>query len=127
MAKRFGFSAAARSLQYIRDEAAVMYLCSTAPASYSAASTQPQMIVSANVSAADLVLASASTGAQLTVAAKNSQTAEGSGTATHVAVVSVSGSRLLYITNVSSQVVASGNTVNIGSWVITVLASANNA
>lgn len=127
MAKRFGFSAAARSLQYIRDESSVIYLSSTAPSSFSAAATQPQMIVSANISGADFTLASAATGAQLTVGAKNSITAEGSGTATHAILVSTSGSRLLYLTNVSAQVVASGNTVNIGSWVITLLASANNA
>jgi hypothetical protein len=117
MAKRYGYSAAAASLAYVRDNATVCYVCTTAPASYSAAANQPQMIVSANVSAADLTIASGGTGPVLTVGAKNSQTIESSGSAT----------RLLFVTNVSSQVLASGNTVNIGSWTITQLQSANNA
>jgi hypothetical protein len=127
MAKRYGYSAAAASLAYVRDNATVCYVCTTAPASYSAAANQPQMIVSANVSAADLTIASGGTGPVLTVGAKNSQTIESSGSATHLALVSTSGTRVLFVTNVSSQVLASGNTVNIGSWTITQLQSANNA
>lgn len=127
MAKKFGFSAAAASLTYIRDNSNVMYICASAPQSYSAAANQPNMIVSANVSAADLVVASGASGPTLTIGAKNSQTIEGSGSGTHVALVSTSATRLNYVTNCSAQVLASGNTVNLGSWVITQLASANNS
>jgi hypothetical protein len=127
MAKRYGYSAAAASLAYVRDNASVVYVCTTAPASFSAASNQPQMIVSANVSSADLTIASGGTGPVLTIGAKNSQTIESSGSATHLAIARTSGSTLLFVTNVSSQVLASGNTVNIGSWTITQLQSANNA
>jgi hypothetical protein len=127
MAKRYGYSAAAASLAYIRDNAQVLYVCTTAPNAVSGASTQPQMIVSANVSAADFSIASGGTGPVLTVGAKNSQTIESSGSATHLALATTSGARILFVTNVSSQVLASGNTVNIGSWTITQLQSANNA
>jgi hypothetical protein len=127
MAKRYGYSAAAASLAYVRDNATVLYVCTTAPNTFSAASTQPQMIVSANVSSADITIASGGTGPVATIGAKNSQTIDSSGSATHLALVSTSGSRLLFVTNVSSQVLASGNTVNIGSWTITQLQSANNA
>lgn len=127
MSKKYGFSAAAASLAYIRDNATTIFVCSSAPQSYSAASNQPNMIVSAGASAADFVITSAATGALLTIAAKTGHTIDGSGTATHLAVVSVSGSRLLYVTNASSQVLSSGNTVTINSWTITNLASANNA
>jgi hypothetical protein len=127
MAKRFGHSAAAASLAYIRDNASVIFVCGTAAASYSAASTQPQMIVSANVSSADFTIASGATGPVLTVGAKSSQTVEGSGSASHIVVARVSGTTLLYVTNVSAQVLASGNTVTLNSWTITQLTSANNA
>ena len=127
MAKRYGYSAAAASLGYIRDNASVLYVCTTAPASFSAAANQPQMIVSANVSSADFSLASGGTGPVLTIGAKNSQLIDSSGSATHLALARTSGSTLLYVTNVSSQVLASGNTVNVGSWTITNLQSANNA
>lgn len=128
MVKRFGFSAAAASLAYVRDNSDVLFVCATAPASFSAASTQPQMIVSANVSGADFTITSAATGALLTVAAKNGQSIEGSGAATHIAFANASASRLNYVANISpSQVLASGNTVNIGSLTITQLACANNS
>lgn len=127
MAKKFGFSAAAASLGYIRDNANIIFLCGSAPQSYSAASNQPNMIVSANVSASDFTLASAATGAQLTLGAKSSQSVEGSGTATHMAIVQSSGSRLLYVCNGSAKVLASGDTVSTTSLVITLLASANNS
>jgi len=127
MSKKYGFSAAAASLAYIRDNANTIFVCTTAPQSYSAAANQPQMIVSAGASAADFVITSAATGALLTIASKTGQTIDGSGNATHLAVVSTSGSRLLYVTNVSAQVLSSGNTVTINSWTITNLASANNA
>ena len=127
MAKKFGFSAAAASLAYVRDNGDRMYICGSAPQSYSAASNQPNMIVSANMSGADYTIASAATGAQLTIGAKTSQTIEGSGTATHAAIVNVSASRLLYVVNVSSKVLASGDSVSTTSFTITVLASANNS
>lgn len=129
MAKYYGFSAARASLAYVRDNAERLYVCTTAPASYSAASNQPQMIVSANISAADFSIASGAgtTGPVMTVGAKNSQNIESSGSATHLAIVRASGSTILFVTNVSSQVLASGNTVNIGSWTITQLQSANNS
>ena len=127
MAKYYGYSAARASLAYVRDNAEKLMVCTTAPASYSAAVNQPQMIVSANVSAADFSIASGSTGPVMTIGAKNSQSIESSGSATHLALVSTSGTRMLFVTNVSSQVLASGNTVNIGSWTITQLQSANNA
>ena len=74
MAKRYGYSAAAASLAYVRDNVDRLYVCTTAPATYSAAANQPQMIVSANVSSADITIASGSTGPVATVGAKNSQT-----------------------------------------------------
>ena len=127
MVKRFGHSAAAAALGYIRDNSQVLRLTSTAPASYSAAANEPQLIVSANVSATDFTLASGASGPTLTLAAKSGQAIHGSGTATHAVLTKTSGTALLYVVNVSAQVLSSGNTVNTGALVITMLTSANNA
>ena len=123
MAKMLGFSANAASLAYVRDNADVMYLLINSANGASAGN----IVVSAVVSGADFTLASAAQGAVLTIGAKNSQSIEGSGTATHLALETVSGSRRLLLTTVSSQALASGNTVNIASWTATANASANNS
>lgn len=127
MAKYLGWSAATANLRYIRDNANVLYL--TSGAGMTAAELTAESIVSANVSAADFTIASAPDGGVMTVGAKNSQAVEGSGNATHLYLIQdASGdNRLLLVTTVSSQVLASGNTVNIATWTVTALQSANNA
>lgn len=54
------------------------------------------------------------TSRKLTVNASNSNTADASGTASHVTLID--GAVVLYVTTCTSQAVSSGNTVNIGSW-----------
>lgn len=104
-----------------------MYLANGAGKSFATLTGANGFICSANVSAADLVVASANAGATLTIGAKNSQPVEGSGNADHLYLVTVSGSRILLVTTVSAQILASGNTVNVGSWTVTALVSANNS
>lgn len=53
-------------------------------------------------------------GRKLTVDASNGNTADGTGTATHVALIDAV--ELLYVTTCTSQAITSGNTVNIGAW-----------
>lgn len=123
MAKMLGFSANAQSLAYVRDNADVLYLLSDSANEVSAGN----IVVSAVVSSADFAITSAAQGALLTIGAKNSQTIEGSGNATHLALQTVSATRRLVLTTVSAQVLASGGTVNIASWTVTANASANNS
>lgn len=59
-------------------------------------------------------------GRKLTVDASNSNTADASGTATHVTLID--GSVVLYVTTCTSQAITSGNTVNIGPWDVEILA-----
>ena len=122
MAKHMGFSANAASVAYVRDNADVMYLLINSANDASAGN----IVVSAVVSGADFTIASAAQGVVMTVGAKNSQSIEGSGNATHLALQTVSGTRRLVLTTVSAQVLASGNTVNIASWTVTSNASASN-
>lgn len=55
-------------------------------------------------------------GRKVTVAAKNAVTVDASGTATHIALVTSSGSVFRYVTECTSQALTSGNTVNIPAW-----------
>ena len=123
MAKHMGFSANRASVGYVRDNSDVMYLLTDSANAASAGN----IVVSAVVSSADFTIASAAQGVVMTIGAKNSQSIEGSGNATHLVLQSVSGTRRLIQTTVSAQILASGNTVNIASWTVTANASANNA
>lgn len=53
-------------------------------------------------------------GRKITVNASNGNTADASGTATHVSLIDAT--VLLYVTTCGSQSVTSGNTVNISAW-----------
>lgn len=127
MAKYLGYSALSSWLRYIRDNSDALYLANAAALSYASLTGANGFIVSANVSATDFTVASAAAGAVLTVGAKNSQNVEGSGNATHLYLVTVSSSRIVFVTTVSAQILASGNTVNIGSFTVTANVSASNS
>jgi len=128
MAKRMGFSAAAASLSYIRDNSTALWITgSGGAANVSVLATANGHIVSANISAADFTIASANAGPVLTIAAKSSQSVDGSGTGTHLYLGSVSANRINYVTEMTSLVIASGGTVTIGTWTVTALQTANNS
>ncbi|MGH8601275.1 MAG: hypothetical protein ACREXR_00375 [Gammaproteobacteria bacterium] len=126
MAKFMGFSANRAGLAYIRDNADVLYLAADAAQTIAALSGNGTNIVSSNISGADITIASGAAGAVLTIGAKNSQPIGGSGTATHLYIGTISAGRLLFVTTVSSQVLASGNTASIGAITVTAFASASN-
>ena len=128
MAKRFGFSAAAASLAYVRDNSNTYYITgSGGAANVSVLATANGHIVCANISAADFSIASGAQGPVLTIAAKSSQSVDGSGTGTHAYLCSTSGNRINYVTEMTSLVIASGGTVTIGTWTITANTTANNS
>lgn len=128
MAKFYGYSANSQNLQYVRDNAHVLYLATSADKTYAQLTANNAYIVSSNISGADFSIASAAQGTVLTIGAKNNQPVEGSGNATHLYLVStVSGARICLVTTVSSQILASGNTVNVASWTVTANICANNS
>lgn len=55
-------------------------------------------------------------GRKVTVAAKSGVNVDTSGTATHVALVSVGDTTLRYVTTCTSQALTSGNQVNFPAW-----------
>jgi hypothetical protein len=116
MVQRFGFSAARSVHSYIRDNCDRLFICTTAAASYSAASTQPQMIVSATVTADEWSFSSGAQGPALTFNSRT-LTIEGSGSASHLVFARSSGSTILALTDVcAGTVFSSGNTVTIPAW-----------
>ena len=102
-------------LNVVKNNGTEIYLCTSSPATRAAA------ITAAVASRTGLTSGSYSgpangdvSGRKLTKSAENTITASASGTATHVAICT--GALLLSVTDVPSQVVTSGNTVNIAAF-----------
>lgn len=104
------------ALNIIKNNCTRMTVCSAEPTTYTEAN--------ATFALADVTMASGDftaadgdiTGRKLTIAAKNSVAVDTSGTATHVALLDVTGTKLLFVTTCVPQVLTSGNTVNFPSW-----------
>jgi hypothetical protein len=119
---KFGYSAARAPLAYIRDNADVLRVITTAATRYAETTGQSgNQCVSANVSAADFTIASGATGPVLTVATKRNQLIKGNGVVTHIALTRASATSLLLLTTCSAQALVSGggNLVDIASWTAT--------
>jgi hypothetical protein len=116
MVQRFGFSAARSIHSYIRDNCDRLFICTTAPATYSAASNQPQMLVSAAVTGDEWTITSGAQGPALTFNTRT-LTIEGSGSASHMVFANASASRILAVTDVCAGTsFTSGNTVTVPVW-----------
>jgi len=108
------------ALQYIEDNGDEMHICTSEPTTYTEAattytrgSTTPTYTGPAEGDAGD------GDGRKLTVDAVSggSVTGSGSATVTHVAIVDVSATKLLYVTSLaSSQSVTAGNTYDLAAW-----------
>jgi urease beta subunit len=97
------------ALNYIKNSATKMVACSSQPLSFADANTTMKL--------ADFTLANGTTsGRRVTVAAKANIAVTTAGTANHVALLDVAGSKLLYVTTAPTQALASGSTVSFGAW-----------
>lgn len=100
------------------DQADVMHVCSTLDGT----PTYAEIVAASLASVAmtpntDFTKADGDTsGRKVTVAAKNGVSVTASGTANHIALVTVSGTVVRYVTTCTSQALTSGNTVNIPAW-----------
>ena len=93
------------------------------PASFAAANSGK--LAEAVLTGADFSLAAGDvSGRKVTVAAKSGLAVLAAGTADHVALLDVAGSRLLYVTTCPAQPLAAGGTVSIASWAIEIGAPA---
>lgn len=104
------------ALNYLKTNATRMCLCSAEPTTYTQAITTYEL-ADVTMASGDFTIANGDTsGRKVTVAAKSAVAVDASGTGTHVALVDVTNSKLLYVTTCPSQGVSSGGTVDIGSW-----------
>jgi hypothetical protein len=102
------------ALNIIKNNATLMTVCSAQPATRAEA-VSTYALADVAVSSSDFTLANGdASGRKCTVAQKTGVTVDGSGTATHIALVD--GTRLLYVTTCTSQVLTAGNTVNVPAW-----------
>lgn len=104
------------ALNVIKNNCTRMTLCSAEPTTYTEGNAT-YALADATMSSTDFTLADGdASGRKVTVSAKNGVTVDDSGTSTHVALLDVSNSKLLYVTTHSSQALTAGNTANIGAW-----------
>src|SRR5574343_526404 len=92
--------------------------CSAQPTTYTEANST-YALADVTVSSGDFTKANGDTsGRKVTVAAKSGVLIDTSGTATHVALVRVSDTTLLYVTTCTSQALTANgsNTVNFPAW-----------
>lgn len=100
------------------DQADVMHVCSTLDSTPTYAEiTAASLADVAMTPNTDFTKADGDTsGRKMTTAAKNAVPVDTSGTANHIALVTVSGSVVRYVTTCTSQALVAGNTVNIPAW-----------
>lgn len=100
------------------NDANLMVVCSQAPTTRTEAVTT-YALADVALSSGDFTIADGDVGGRkVTVAAKSGVTVDANGTATHLALVD--GTRLLLVTEVTSQVLTAGNLVNIPAWKFTI-------
>lgn len=91
-------------------------LCSSEPTTYAEANAT-YALADVTVDSSDFTKANGDTsGRKVTVGAQSGVTVDTSGTSTHVALLDVANSKLLYVTTHTSQALTSGNTASIGAW-----------
>lgn len=97
----------------VADNATAWHVCSAAPANH--AGIAAVSLADVTVDGTDYSNADGDVSGRKTVhAAQNTVTVDANGTATHLATTD--GSTMLELTEVTSQALTSGNTVNIPTW-----------
>lgn len=102
-------------LSYIADNTKRITICNAQPTTYTegnATFALADVTTTEGTGGGDFAIANGDTsGRKLTVAQNASFTVDSSGTATHVALLDVDNSKLLYVTTCTSQALTAGNTV----------------
>jgi hypothetical protein len=108
------------ALKDIADNANKLFICSAEPANYTEASST-YLLASVDLTTGDgngdYTIANGDTsGRKLTVAAQSGITVTNTGTATHIALCDSVNSAVKVVTTCNSQVVTSGNTINLQAF-----------
>lgn len=93
-----------------------MIVCSSQPTTYAEANVTYNLASQAMVSGDYTLAAGDTSGRKVTTGAKTGLTIAANGTATHVAIVDTTGSRLLLVTTCTSQALNTGGTVDVPAW-----------
>ena len=106
------------ALNIVKNNATRMTVCSDEPTTY-AEGNATYALADVTVASGDFTNADGDTsGRKCTVAAKSGVLIDASGTATHIALLDVTNSKLLYVTTCTPQALTANgsNTVNFPSW-----------
>ena len=100
------------ALDYLKNNATRLVVCSAQPANFTEA-TSTYDLATVTIDSTDFTHANGDvSGRKTTVGAQSSISITDSGDATHVALVDFDSSKLLYVTTCTSQALTSGGTVN---------------
>ena len=106
------------ALNIIKNNCTRMTACSAEPTTYTEGNAT-YALADVTLSSSDFTNANGdSSGRKTTVGQKTGVTVDSSGTATHVALLDVTNSKLLYVTTATSQALTAGNTMTFNSWKI---------
>lgn len=97
----------------------VMVACSAQPTTYAEA-TSTYALADVTMAGGDFTKADDTSGRKVTMAAKSAVPIDTTGTATHVALCTVAGSVLRYVTTCTSQALTSGGTVDFPAWKVNI-------
>jgi hypothetical protein len=104
------------ALDVIRNNCTRMVACSAQPTTYTEGNAT-YALADVTMASGDFTKANGDvSGRKLTVAAKSGVTVDTNGDATHIALLDVSNSKLLYVTTCTTQTLTAGNTVNFPAW-----------
>lgn len=104
------------ALNILKNNVTRMVACSAQPTTYTEGNST-FALADVTLASGDFTNANGDTsGRKTTVGAKSGVTVDTSGTATHVALLDVTNTKLLYVTTCTSQALTGGNTVNFPAW-----------
>lgn len=111
-------------LNVIKSGATAMYVCTTIDATPTRAEVLAAALANVAMASTDFTGPADGTtsGRKLTTVAKNAVSVTASGTAVNVCIID--GTKVLAVTDCTSQALTSGNTVNIPAWVVDEIADA---
>ena len=104
------------ALNIIKNNCTRMVACSAEPTTYTEANST-YALADVTVASGDFTVGNGDTnGRKVAVAQKTGVNVDNSGTATHVALLDVTNTKLLYVTTCTSQALTSGNTMTFNGW-----------
>lgn len=103
-------------LNILKNNATRLTVCSAQPTTY-AEGNATYALADVTIDSSDFTNANGDTnGRKTTVAQQASVPVDATGTATHIALLDVTNSKLLYVTTCTSQGLTSGNSVTVPAW-----------